>query len=206
MPTGFLFLFFLAIFQESDLCSFPGKTAWTTQSTKVPGFFSWAFASFANQSQFLRASWWQPEPRHASFRRDIPVEVLVNKPPLMTGLNGFMQRNITSSLTPSKRQIPEGSGKEKNTKCKGKSFSFWYPPRLHLHALYLPLLTPHNFFPKLSQTSITFYTPSYKPSSIFTASHRPSATSTNLLYPFIHFLHLHILYFPLFTFLQSVKF
>ena len=123
----------------------------------------------------------------------------------MTGLNGFMQRNLMSSLTPSECQILEGSGREKNTKCDGKSFSFWYPPRLHLHALYLPLLTPHNFFPKLSQTSITFYTPSYKPSSIFTASHRPSATSTNLLYPFIH-LHLHILHFPLFTFLQSVKF
>ena len=114
----------------------------------------------------------------------------------MTGLNGFMQRNLLSSLTPSECQVLEGSGREKNTKCEGKSFSFWYPPRLHLHALYLPLLTPHNFFPELSQTSITLYTPSYKPSSIFTASHRPSATSTDLLCPFIHLLHLHILHFP----------
>ena len=68
----------------------------------------------------------------------------------MTGLNGFMQRNLMSLLTPSECQILEGSDREKNTKCKGKSFSFWYP--------------------------------------------------------FIHLLHLHILHFPLFTFLQSVKF
>ena len=144
-------------------------------------------------------------PRHASFRRDIPVKASVNKL-LMTGLNGFMQRNLLSSLTPSECQVLEGSGREKNTKCEGKSFSFWYLLRLHLYALYLLLLALHTFFPKLSQTFITFYTPFYKPSSIFTASHRPSATSTDLLYPFIHLLHLYILHFPLFTFLQSVKF
>ena len=79
-------------------------------SGKQPSFLLWkdchelhnqaryqAFSCFASQSQFLRASWWQPEPRHASFRRDIPVKASVNKL-LMTGLNGFMQRNLMSSF------------------------------------------------------------------------------------------------------------
>ena len=81
----------------------------TAQLTKVPGFFSWAFASFTSQSQFLRASWWRPEPRHASFRRDIPVKVPVNKPPLMTGLSGFMQRNLMYVITHSFR-MPNSGG------------------------------------------------------------------------------------------------
>ena len=46
------------------------------------------------------------------------------KPPLMTGLIGFIQRNLMSSLTASECQIMEESGREKNTNCEGKSFSF----------------------------------------------------------------------------------
>ncbi|KAF6104296.1 hypothetical protein HJG60_011274 [Phyllostomus discolor] len=52
----------------------------------------------------------------------------LTKPLLTTGLSGLMQRNLIVSLSPSECQILEGSGREKNTKCEGKSFSFGYPP------------------------------------------------------------------------------
>ena len=53
----------------------------------------------------------------------------------MTGLNGSMQRKFMSSLTPSECQVLEGSGREKNIKCEGKSFSFWYPFIYLLHLI-----------------------------------------------------------------------
>ena len=73
-----------------------------------------------------------------------------------------MQRNLISSLIPSEWQILDGSGRVKNIKHEGKSLSFQYSPKLHVHTLYLPLLNTYHFFPKLSQTFITFYTSSFQ--------------------------------------------
>ena len=71
-----------------------------------------------------------------------------------------------------------------------------FPSDIHQDCISMPYTFHYQHHMTSFQSTFPF---------IFTASHRPSATSTNLLYPFIH-LHLHILHFPLFTFLQSVKF
>ena len=110
----------------------------------------------------------------------------------MTGLIGSMQRNLMSSLTPSECQVLEGSGREKNTKCEGNSFSFWYSPRLP-PSCFLPSITGPTHF--LSKTFINFYNLLYTFSQTLFYLHSFPQTFCNIYQPFVSF------YTPSFTYL-----
>ncbi|KAF6088418.1 hypothetical protein HJG60_008243 [Phyllostomus discolor] len=122
LPLCYRFL--LAIFQESNLRSFPGKTAMnhtTNQSTRL--FHGLTLASQVNPSS-SGLSGDDQNPYMPPSGMTFQSKSWSTKPLFTTGLIGFMQRNLILSLIPSECQILEGSGREKTTKREGKSFSF----------------------------------------------------------------------------------
>ena len=134
--------FLFALFQESNLCPFPRKSVVNHMTKQGTSHFSsgllLALKVLLGSSRFsLKSQSSGMPPSGMPFQS----KSWLRKPPLSSGLTGFMQRNFMPSLIKNDT-FWRDQVREKTTKPKGISLFFQYPPNcISMHYTFHYLLS-----------------------------------------------------------------